>query len=340
MNLADEIKFLRSVGGKQGIRAGGDPLDPADIAWNFGMKPEVPLVGANIAAKASFHDRFPKLKGKWDGKTTINGWKVIEKVLKGKAEDLIHYQPRGTCGGRAGAFGGDFVQCAAIAAGKRAKFKSVSHAAVYYAARKKYNMIGGDWRDDDNDGVAHGSVPAALAEMGLANREETNDSRWYGDGSDDLACQLAAGMHPELARKILEVGADNLLTEWCPITSAAEAADAIASGGVVIGSDSQGFTMQRDQDGFCSPRGTWQHYHARCSVLGQDSGRGRKGFAYNQSWSKTVPGGNPLPDHPGNCFGVDWNVQDRLCRTGRYAALFLFPLWDLENDNIDISWTF
>lgn len=318
----------------------GDPNDPNNVAYNFGVKPETEEVTQIVRARPPLYAQFPNMQGRWDGKTTVNHWEAILKNYNGdwtKAEELIHYQPRGTCGGRAGSFVGDAVQHILIGTAKRAKFLRTSHAAVYYFARKIHNMLGGDWRDEGNDGVASGSVPEALVRMGYANREEAKDAAWYGPGSDDLACQLAAGMHKDLARQLEEAAKDNLITAWAPVTSAQELADGIASGGVGIISDTQGYSMSRDANGFCRPQGTWYHYHVRISVLGTDQ-YAKKGFGYNQSWSKNTPSGPRLKGHPGNCFGVDWDVDDRNCRTGRAAVVFGFNLWQLERQNYKIPW--
>ena len=243
------------------------------------------------------------------------------------------------CGGRAGSATIDFIQHILIASGKRAKFHRASHAALYFLARKKYNMLGGRWDRDNNDGVARGAITEALKMYGEVTREEIGDLNYYGDGSDDLACKLGAGMLPDVQEKIIKLGADNICTEWTPVTSAQELADGIAAGGIGIGADGQGFTMQRDGKGFCRPSGTWQHYQIRVSVL-SESDYGQKGFGYWQSWGRSTPDGPKLAGHPGNCFGVDWETQDYVCKNGAWAVVFGFPLWDLQQGLIDIPWNF
>lgn len=329
--------LLKSVGGRKQVLMGSDPNDPTNVTWNFGVAPKTEAVRTMLEKKTSFYERFPKLVGKWDGKTTVNHWDSINKVLGDKATDLIQMQPRGTCGGRAGSFTMDALQCILIAAGKNAKFHRVSHAAVYYVARKLYNMLSGSWTDDNNDGVASGSVPKALEQMGIVQREEDTDANWYGNGSDDLACKLGCGLLPDIASTIIKDGADTLLTSWQPVKSAQELADGIAAGGIGLGSDGQGFTMNRDKDGFCRAMGTWQHYQVRTSV---GVFNGRKGFGYNQSWGKETPTGPLLVGHPGNCFGVDFDVQDRIIKSGDWSVAFAFPLWDLEDDKVNVNWKF
>ena len=96
----------------------------------------------------------------------------------------------------------------------------------------------------------------------------------------------------------------------------------------------RGYTMTRDRDGFCKPSGSWAHYHVRSGVRATP----RKGFDYNQSWGAGVPSGPILEGCPGNCFGVDWDVQDGLCRSGEVDVIMGFQLWDLEQGTI--PWTF
>lgn len=309
---------------------------PQDLTWNFGVKPAPAVVEQMIAEKPTMHARLPALVGAWDGTTVVNHWDAVRKVLGANAEDLIQYQPRGTCGGRAGSFTIDMVQCIMIAAGKRAKFHRASHAWVYWQARKKYGMDRGNPSDDNNDGVASGSVPEILSTVGVDNRDETGDTNAYGQGSDDLACQWGCGkISSDLAKKLEDLAKDNVIDSWHPVKSAQELADGIAAGGVGIGSDNQGFTMQRDSNGFCRMSGTWSHYQVRCSV---GVWGGVKGFGYNQSWGKTTPSGPLLPGHPGNCFGVRFEDQDRIIKSGDWAVVFGFPLWELENGPVDLSW--
>ena len=325
-----------------------EDFDPVNVGMNFGVTPETPRMTATIDTMPTFHQRFPVLAGAYKKGMTVNH---TEAVYKAAAHfgfdplDLIHQQPRGTCGGRSGAGTLDIVQCILFAAGKaRFKFKRASHAALYYLARFLHGDVGGNWQNTRNDGVIGGSIPEVMAKFGVTNREETGDVKWYGQGSDDLACQLAAGMHPDLARKIIELSKDNVVTEWSPVKSAQEAADGIVSGGILIGSDSFGFGAgnsinPRDKQGFCKPAGTWHHYHLRCSV-GDISGTGRDGFGYWQSWGKTVPSGPALKGHLSNCFGVDWDFQDYCIKNGRYAIIHGFPVWDLEKGLIDLPWSF
>jgi hypothetical protein len=235
------------------------------------------------------------------------------------------------CGGRAGSRSAEILQCVLIANGKRAKFHTVSHAWLYYLARKKYGMLGG------GDGVAGGSIPPVMGDQGLLHREESGDTQWAGRSSDDLASKWGGGRLSQSDESVfLALAKDNLVTAVTQVRSAAELADALASGGVCCQSDMQGYSMTRDADGFCRAQGQWAHYQVRSGIV--VTTRGRKGFAYDQSWGDDTPDGPRLEGYPGNCFGVDWDVQDQLCRNDEVHVLFAMDLWDLESGGFDLEW--
>lgn len=324
-------EFMKSVGGTQVMKdSGGDPNDPDNQAWNFGVAAPQMCSDAAHASVPYLYDRFPNLQGKWDGKTSINHHNSVEKVLGGPL--VAQMQPRGTCGGRAGSGGTDVLQCVMINAGKRAKFYRASHAWLYFLARREYSMLGG------GDGVPDGSIPVVMEKYGVLNRLEANDVDFNSSASDNLAVRWGGGgLKGDELQRYLKLASDNLVTARTRVRSAAELADGIASGGIAVCSDAQGYSMNRDKDGFCSPSGTWYHYHLRSGVRVLSSGR--KGFDYNQSWGDKQPGGTRLDGCPPNCFGVDWDVQDRLCRSGSVDVLFGMDLWDLEQGNVD-PWVF
>jgi hypothetical protein len=93
---------LEQFGGRKILLAGafGDPNDPNNVAYNFGVLPEPEPVTNLIRAKPPLYAQFPNMQGRWDGKSTVNHWDAVLKNYGGnwgKAEELIHYQPRGTC---------------------------------------------------------------------------------------------------------------------------------------------------------------------------------------------------------------------------------------------------
>lgn len=326
-----DFDMLLAAGGRPEYAAGASPGDQDAVTlWNFGIT--LPPAGRPVTAPLpTLYDTIPNIQGRWDGKTTINHNRAVRLVT---GTDLkAQYQRRGTCGGRAGTRGLDLLQCIMIASGKRAKFKPTSHAWLYYRARREWNMLGG------GDGVAGGSIPEVMEKYGVLSREECGDTDFDSPRTDDLAVAWGAG---QISRsdeeKYTALAKDNVVTARLRVRSAQELADGIAAGGVGVGSDMQGFTMTRDSEGVCAPSGVWSHYHDREGVALLPSGR--KVFAYGQSWGANCPNGPKLLDFPDNVFGVPWDVQDYCCKSGQWDILFVFNLFEIENDKIDMSWMF
>lgn len=328
--MPDSVDF-KALGGVPVVAAGADPADPDAVHWNFGVLGQPGRPGAVVACgRPSLHAAAPRLAGAWDGKTTICIPDLERKVLG--ATVPAQYQTIGDCGGRAGSGCLDDLQVILIAAGRRAKFHRASHAWPYYLARREYNMLGTD------DGVPDGSVPVVLAKYGALNREECGDTEFAGPASDRLAAAWGAGrISGEDRQKYEQLAADNLIKDYARCASAREVADALASGGAVISSDSSGFTMTRDADGICRRQGTWYHYH---DINGVCVVNGRTIYSYKQSWGDTTPGGPRLLDgrFPGHCFGIDEAAMDEMCRRGTVHAVFSFALWDEDQSPPQIDW--
>lgn len=328
--MSDHDLLLRAGGVAEYAVGAAEGERDAVLSWNFGLAP-LPSESQSVPAAPSLYGTVPNIAGRWDGRTTVNHNRAVRQVL---GRDLTaQYQRAGTCGGRAGSRGLDILQCIQIAAGKAAKFRPASHAWLYFLARREWNMLG------KGDGVASGSIPDAMAKYGALQREECGDTDQDSPQTDRLAQLWGAGRidRADLER-YLGLANDNLVTARLRVNSAQELADGLAAGGVGVISDAQGYTMTRDSEGVCHPSGTWYHYHTREGVLVLPSGR--RVFAYGQSWGKNTPKGPPLPDFPDNCFGVDWEVQDHCCRTGKCDILFAFDLWDIEKDKLRLDWIF
>ena len=82
------------------------------------------------------------------------------------------------------------------------------------------------------------------------------------------------------------------------VSTFAELQDALANGYPVTVCSNQGFTMTRDEQGFCSPSGTWGH----CMCIGALR-FDRPGACILQSWGRMKPSGptdldQPDPAHP------------------------------------------
>lgn len=326
--MTDEQEYaaLKGMGGVPVVQAGTDPDDPASIEWNFG------LTGAPVKdTRPSFGDVAPALAGRWDGKTRINAHASCRKVL-GKDLDP-QFQPRGSCGGRAGSGALDVLQCNLITAGARSNFQRVSHAWLYYLARREFNMLGG------GDGVAGGSIPPVMMKYGSLARAECGDDNYYGEGSDDLAVALGGGRRkpPE---SWFALAADSIAKHSAPIRTRQEAGDGLLAGGTIVLSGTQGFTMERNGDGCCAQRGTWYHYLFFTGVGLTPSGR--IAWDYNQSAGRNTPSGPLREGCPGNVFGIYDDAFQSMLDLGEGHLLYGWDGWDPSDipSRPSIPWIF
>lgn len=329
----NEHDLLLSFGGQpfSFIQNNPDTGEPEEaIAWNFGLMAITTEGEQNRETRPYLYDALPQAQGAWQGQA-VNHHEAARRVLGRNLP--AHLQPWGTCGGRAGSRSAELLQLVKIAMGVSAEYKDVSHAWAYFLARRKYNMLRG------GDGVAGGSIPEALEEGGYLTREESGDLSFAGRGSDDLAVKWGGGgLRGDELERFLTLAKDNLLVKRVRVRSAQELADGLAIGGVGICSDGQGYSMQRDSRGICRPQGTWWHYHVRSGV--RRISQGVDIFQYDQSWGDDTPGGPLLEGCPGNVFGVEWAVQDRLCRSGEVDVLFDMQLWGEGKLTPDLPWVF
>lgn len=318
--MADEID-LRQFGGVLYVRDGGDPKNPADQHWNFGIMGQPGLEGPVIAdSMPALYDAAPHIQGMWDGRTTICVHDAARKVLKGHMPAQM--QPRGTCGGRSAKQLLQHLQCVSIAAGKKAKYHKASHAWGYFLARKEYGMLGG------GDGVPDGSIPPVLVKYGALNQEESGDTKDYGAGSDDLAVKW--GSRAGAPKEMFALAADNKVAEnIVRVRSFQEMADGFAAGGVGVVSSNRGFSMTRDSEGICKPKGTWSHYMTLSGIYVAKNGRAHG--IIDQSWGNNTPSGPTIDDGrcPDYSFAADRDVIEQdMIKRGTVHMCFGFQLWD------------
>jgi hypothetical protein len=116
----------------------------------------------------------------------------------------------------------------------------------------------------------------------------------------------AKGLSPDLETK----AKDHLIKTVTLVRSAEEAARMIDSGYPVPVCSNQGFSMTRDQQGFCRPSGSWAH--CMCFIAVRRGGR--PGLCCLQSWGVNTPTGPLDLEQPDNSFWVDFDVADRMLR--------------------------
>lgn len=312
----NENDLFHAVGGVATVRDGGDVSNPDDLTWNFGILGQPrPTLHRTLA------DAAPHLMGTWDGKSNVCLWeneiKLLGRLLAAQRQN------RGTCTSRGTSAAANRRQIIQILTGQRQDiFSPVSHSFLYGAGKKQGNDL------NSRDGAVGGWLYEAMRSDGLVTQAEA------GDRYDDDAIAVKWGTQGPPS-KMYELASDNR----CDVVRCdgfVQAADALSSGHLVVVCSDQGFTMERDEEGFCSPRGTWMHCMHFIGVL--VSGRGRRGLVCAQSWGENVPSGPTPFGMPSYSFGVDERVADRMLRQGDSAIVASVNGW--PNLNPQIPWIF
>ena len=118
---------------------------------------------------------------------------------------------------------------------------------------------------------------------------------------------------------------------YAKVTSFDDMTDCIASGYPVIVCSNQGFTQQRDAEGFASPHGTWSHCMA---IIGYRLDRPAALIA--NSWDLYFTGGGDLCRA---CFYADARTVDRMLKQGDSWALSDLEGWPRKRlDFSKLNW--
>ena len=238
-------------------------------------------------------------------------WRAVRKV-NARAPPWYPNIDQGSVGDCVGAgtkHAVDALQAVQIASGKRAEWKPVSLEVIYAGSRVEVG--GGRIRGDGSVGAwaakwvsQWGVIPMEkIGDYDLSTYSQSRARSWGRSGvPNDL--EPVAREHP--------VKGAALVTSWQDVDRA------VRQGYPVIVCSDQGFRMERDRDGFCSPRGTWPHCMA---VIGVRGGRRPGAFILN-SWGDKAHTGPTYPDDaPVAGFWADADTISGMVRQGDSFAL-------------------
>jgi hypothetical protein len=247
-------------------------------------------------------------------------WEACRKVTG----DLLpprDQQDVGACVGFGTAAAIEHLICVQMAGGSPEEYRDLAPEVIYGGSRVEIG--GGRIRGDGSVGAwaakfvrEYGVVP-----RGVFGRY---DLRAY----DRWRCREFGrlGVPQELA---------NVARQY-PVRSVAnvrtwgECQAAIRNGYPLIVCSSQGFTMDRDAEGFCRPQGTWMHCLA---IVGVRGGRRPGAFLLN-SWGGSAHRGPRGPGDPSPAgFWADAAVVDRMLRQGdswAFSSFAGFPARPLD----------
>jgi hypothetical protein len=240
---------------------------------------------------------------RYDGPDDVYLWDACRKVTG----DLLPPRDQkrvGACVGFATASAVEHLECVQIASGSDDGYRDLAPEVIYAGSRVEIG--GGRIRGDGSVGAwaakfvtEYGVVPRGTFGPYDLRAYDEDRCREYGRTGVPAELEQLAKAHP--VRSVSNV------RTW------EECRAAIRNGYPLIVCSSQGFTMERDADGFCRPSGRWNHAMA---VVGTRGGRRPGAFLLN-SWGPNVHTGPRGPGDPSPAgFWVDAAVLDRMLRQG------------------------
>jgi len=288
---------------------GGWRKDPAEVARVLAGMP-----------RPTFSASAPGLARSGAGKTVLL-YKAFRDVNGG---DYIDYpaQTIGDCVSQGFGHGIDLLESVEISMGKKPqRFVQTATEAIYGMARVD---VGGE-RGSDSDGAVGAWAARAVCSIGTVSRELLGPydgqraKHWGRDGVPDEVRKKAA------AHRVMTTSL---------VTAYEDLEDALANGYPVTVCSDQGFTLERDADGFCRAEGTWGHCMLIVGVRADD----RPGACIFQSWGSEAPTGPLALDQPPNSF---WAERDVVA-----AMLAQADSWSLSNfdgyppQTLPMHWTY
>lgn len=218
-------------------------------------------------------------------------------------------QEIGDCVSFGHAHGNDLLLCVEAALeGQRFSREEIETdtEALYGMAREAGNMLG--W----SDGCYGSAAVKAMTTMGVVPRSAVGT--YSGKRAKDWGYR---GAPTEIKEKAAhwKLGNAALVRTWDELSAA------LGNGYPVTVCTNLGFTMHRDEQGFCTPSGRWGHCMLVCGLR-----RGsRPGACIFQSWGPNVPSGPLDLDQPDNSFWVDHGPMERILAEGDSWALSQAP---------------
>jgi len=217
-------------------------------------------------------------------------------------------QQIGDCVGQGHGRGADLLQAVEIALGEPSEYREVSTEFVYATGREVGNILG---RQDGS----YGSITVrAMTTIGLVSREMVGTNGAYSGNRAKEWGLRGAPQSLKTAAADFKLGSAALVKTWGELVAA------IGNGYPVTICSNQGFSLQRDAQGFCQARGTWAH----CMLIGGVR-FDRPGACILQSWGSNNPTGPRDLDQPSFSFWADRPVVERILAQGDSWALSKAP---------------
>lgn len=215
----------------------------------------------------------------------------------------------------------DLLQCIEISLGEPADYKETDTEFIYGASREISGNLG------NSDGSYGSAAVKAMTQWGMVSREMLGSDGAY-DGH--RAKQWGRTGPPQ---KIKDMAKPYLLGGAALVQTWDELVAAITSGYPVTICSNQGFTMTRDQNGFCDAHGHWGHCMS-CAAVRFDI----EGACVLQSWGKNTPDGPQVLGQPSFSFWAHRQTIEHILSQGDSWAISKSP--DFAPRPLPTSWRY
>lgn len=174
---------------------------------------------------------------------------------------------------------------------------------IYWGSR---NILGkGQLGDEDGSlGVWAAQYVNQYGSVARGKYGKIDLSEYSGDRAKTWG---AAGY--SLPKEFIEITKEHSVVTISQVTTYEEVRDLIFNGYSVTIASNQGFSSNRDDEGFARPKGSWGH---QMSILGIDDEYKRPGVLVQNSWGPDWIGGPKRNNQPEGSFWVDAEEIERL----------------------------
>lgn len=213
----------------------------------------------------------------------------------------------------------DLIECTRIALQKlNEEFHEICTEALYGVGREIAGMLG------SGDGCYGGAMAKAVTQVGTIDRKSVG--AYSGQRAKDWG---RTGTPKEIKAKMV----DHKVKSFALLTSTGDLVAALANLNPAIICSDQGFTMTRDANGLCYPKGSWGHCMHCC---GYRTRNGDIEFCIGQSWGPNVPSGPLSDDQPDYTFWIQSKVMAQIisqqdswafCGIDGWAGTAIPPHW-------------
>jgi hypothetical protein len=221
-----------------------------------------------------------------------------------KAHPSYPAQQIGDCVSFGHAHANDLLQCIEIALGEGSEYRETATEFIYATSREVAGILG------NRDGSYGSAAVKAMTTGGVLSREMLGPDGAYKGSRAKQWGRSGAPSDVKAKASSFKLGSAALVSDWDSLVAA------MRNGYPVTICSNQGFSLARDESGFCRARGWWAHCMFISGIRFD-----RPGACICQSWGPDSPQGPTQLGQPSFSFWAERDVIERILKQGDSWAL-------------------